>query len=154
MKRRELLASIGTASLVGLLPNPAGAQSGGSSEELLRRYVEGFWNTGDVTILDEILHPDITVPFDDTALPGRDAYKQRALLSLQNRQQYPDATYRLDRVIGDNEQAAGVVIWSFVINIKPPAEIPIIIFTTIQDGLIAEWVAVVDTYAFNQYMMP
>jgi hypothetical protein len=153
MDRRQMLAGISAAVVMSTSVVESVAQDAEANISLIRRYVEDFWVTGNAAILDEIVHPEIRAPYNDSLLPGRDAFKQAALLGVQERSQYPQSSYRLENVVADERNVAGVAIWSFTVNNKPPAQLPFHIFVTVRDGLIAEWIAALDRNAFDEYLL-
>jgi steroid delta-isomerase-like uncharacterized protein len=74
------------------------------NKALVRRWVEGLFNDGNLDVADEILSPDFVlhVPFDPRELRGAEAVKQ---FVSAYRQAYPDGHTTIEDQIAEGDQA-------------------------------------------------
>jgi hypothetical protein len=141
MDRRGFAA----ASIVALatLESSSVQTPGGEDDavEMLRLYVDIAQGTGDVSVLDDILHPDVFDPNDVRTLPGIGPFKQGILDGYYNRQ---DAAWEsfgptLQSAISADNSVAGVALWTGRAGSNlPEFSVPYIYFIKLKDGLLYE----------------
>ncbi len=67
-----------------------------------RRFYEGAWNAGDLTVVDELLAMDfVNHEVTDAAVPHRELYKQAV---IETRTAFPDWTLTIDDLIAEGEK--------------------------------------------------
>ena len=78
--------------------------SAAENKALIRRWIHEFWNAGNATVADELVHPDYTEPQG-----GRGPEPHKAGLALWKRI-LPDIHFTLDEVIAEGNTV--VVRWT------------------------------------------
>lgn len=106
MNRRSLIAG---AALAGVWPLSVGAACDASDEanaETMRRYVTEVLNGGDLSVIDQIGHPEYS-SMDPDDSPGLEAWKQRIAASRQMVGGFvPDVTYVIEELIAADQRVA------------------------------------------------
>lgn len=75
------------------------------NKSILRRWIEGGWNEGNLALVDELYAPDF-VQFDPARLEGREALKGYVGMF---RAAMPDMNFSIDDLVGEGDR----VVWRF-----------------------------------------
>jgi predicted ester cyclase len=80
-----------------------------SNKQVARRYLEDFWNGDDVTVIDELVTPDVVGhPGSGQALHGPEVFQQR---HAALRQVYSEPHFSVEDLIAEGDKA--LLRWSF-----------------------------------------